>query len=41
VVNLDHGIETRQNKTAVDKFLDGVKDEQMRIDCFAVQKLME
>ncbi len=35
------GLNTRKEKTAVDKFLDGVKDEQMRLDCIAVQKLME
>lgn len=35
------GVKNREDKTAVDKLLDGVKDEQMRIDCLAVQKLME
>ncbi len=35
------GLKTRKDKTAVDKFLDGVKDEQMRTDCLAVRKLME
>lgn len=31
----------QKDKAAVGKFLDGVKDEQMRADCLAVQKLME
>ena len=35
------GLKTRKDKTAVDKFLDGVKDEQKRTDCLAVRKLME
>ena len=35
------GPKTQENDTAVDKFLSGVKDERMRTDCLAVQKLME
>ena len=35
------GPKTQENDTAVDKFLGGVKDEQMRTDCLAVRKLME
>ena len=34
------GLKTRNNNRAVDKFLSEIKDEQMRIDCLAVPRLM-
>ena len=35
------GRKTPKNKTEVEKFLDGVEDDQKRTDCLTVQKMME
>lgn len=34
-------LKTKRNDASVEKFLNGVKDEQKRADCFEILKLME
>lgn len=34
-------LKTKRNNASVEKFLNGVKDEQKRADCFEILKLME
>jgi hypothetical protein len=34
-------LKTKPNKASVDKFLNSVKDERKRIDCFKVLELMK